>query len=46
MKYVHYAEGYSSHLFDLESDPLELKDLGNDPEFAIEFNGKRIKDTS
>ena len=37
-KYVHYAEGYSSHLFDLESDPQELKDLGNDPEFTDQLN--------
>ena len=37
-KYVHYAEGYSSHLFDLESDPLELKDLGNEPEFTDQLN--------
>ena len=37
-KYVHYVEGYSSHLFDLENDPLELKDLGNDPDFTDQLN--------
>ena len=31
-KYVHYVEGYSSQLFDLEKDPNELNDLGENSE--------------
>jgi arylsulfatase A-like enzyme len=34
-KYIH-AEGFRPMLFDLESDPGELKDLGDDPAFAGE----------
>ena len=32
-KYIH-AETYRPMLFDLESDPEELRDLGNDPDYA------------
>ncbi len=32
-KYVHYV-GYLPQLFDLEADPLELRDLGTDPAHA------------
>ena len=31
-KYVHYVEGYSSQLFNLEEDPNELIDLGSHPD--------------
>jgi arylsulfatase A-like enzyme len=34
-KYVH-CEGFRPVLFDLETDPQELTDLGNDPRFANE----------
>ncbi len=35
-KYIH-AEGFRPMLFDLENDPNELNDLGNDPEFSHEI---------
>ena len=34
-KYIH-AEGFRPMFFDLETDPNELKDLGDDPAFAAE----------
>lgn len=33
-KYVHYAGGHAPQLFDLIRDPMELRDLGDEPEFA------------
>jgi arylsulfatase A-like enzyme len=33
LKYVHY-DGFAPQLFDLESDPQELRDLGRDPAHA------------
>ena len=33
-KYVHFVEGYTPQLFDLEKDPHELNDLGSDPNYT------------
>jgi len=33
-KYVHYA-GHRPQLFDLAADPMELRDLGEDPDHAV-----------
>ncbi len=35
-KYVHYAGGHAPQLFDMEADPDELSDLGEDPRFEGE----------
>ena len=34
-KYI-YAYGFRPMLFDLENDPQELHDLGDDPAYAVE----------
>lgn len=33
-KYIHYAGGYAPQLFNLVRDPMELRDLGTEPDHA------------